>query len=198
MSSQIPTCEEKLTFWTEPKLPRIVAFAGVAGSGKSTASDYLCKKHGYVRVKFADPLKEMLSAIGLTPQHLEGDLKEKPLFFGKSPRYLMITLGTEWARNLIHPDFWVSLWCNRVWELLKEGKRVTVDDVRFPNEVLAVRALQGLFLRIETVRVTSTNHPDHPSEKEISGHSQVLHNNGSLSDFYAKLDEILTNDKAHS
>ena len=198
MSSQNPTCEEQLTFWTEPKLPRVVAFSGVAGCGKSTAAKYLVGKYGYTLVKFADPIRDMLRGIGMTDKHFEGELKEKPLHFGKSPRFLLQTLGTEWARETIHQDFWVNIWCNRVWDLLKQGKRVVVDDVRFPNEALAVRALQGLFLRIETVRVTTTNHSDHISEKPLTGYSQTLHNNGSVETLCSNLDNLLTNDQAHA
>jgi hypothetical protein len=198
MSSPTQTCEDQLTFWTEPTLPRIVALSGVAGSGKTTAADYLGKRYGYVRVKFADPIKDMLRAIGLTDRHLEGDLKEKPQHFGKSPRFLLQTLGTEWARDTIHQDFWVNIWCNRVWDLLKQGKRVVVDDVRFANEILAVRALQGAIYRVETVRVTATANKDHSSENPISGHCAIIHNNDSIENLYAQIDKLLTNDQAHA
>jgi hypothetical protein len=180
-----------LTFWTDPELPRVVAFSGVAGSGKSTAAKYLVGNYGYTLVKFADPIRDMLRGIGLTDEHFEGRLKEKPLYFDKSPRFLLQTLGTEWARQTIHQDFWVNIWCNRVWDLLKRGKRVVVDDVRFPNEALAVRALQGLFILVETVRVTSTKHSEHVSEKPLSGHDFTLYNNGSVETLCSNLDNLL-------
>lgn len=52
----------------------IIGFTGLAGSGKSTAALHT----GYTRVRFAGPLKDMMRALGLTEQEIEGDRKEKP------------------------------------------------------------------------------------------------------------------------
>lgn len=64
----------------------VVAFAGKRGSGKSTAADILVKERGFVDVKFAGPLKAMLTQLyrdhGFGKKEiirrLEGDLKEEP------------------------------------------------------------------------------------------------------------------------
>lgn len=57
---------------------KLVGFCGLMGSGKTFAADYLVEKYGYTKVKFAKPLKDMLRAMGLTEEHIEGDLKELP------------------------------------------------------------------------------------------------------------------------
>ncbi|RUM99053.1 deoxynucleotide monophosphate kinase [Pseudaminobacter arsenicus] len=130
-------------------LPRVVAFTGVAGSGKSTAADYLTSK-GYTRIKFAGPLKAMCRAVGLSDEHIEGDLKERPLDWlqGKSPRQFMQRLGTEFGRDCIGPHFWVGLWERAALEVLDEGGRVVCDDCRFANEADAVRKLGGVVVRL--------------------------------------------------
>lgn len=133
------------------EMPRLIAFTGLAGSGKTTAAQYLVEQHGYVRTRFADPLKSMLRSIGLGFDEIDGARKElpSPLLCGKTPRWAMQTLGTEWGRNCISPDFWTTLWTERAAECLDQGGRVAIDDCRFANEAAAVRRLGGIVVRIE-------------------------------------------------
>ena len=97
------------------------------------AVGHLVAKHGFVRVRFADPLKAMMRQLGPGEREIDGDLKEVPsaILGGQTPRYAMQHLGTEWGRNLIHPDLWVMAWKERA----KQCERVVADDCRFPNEV---------------------------------------------------------------
>lgn len=133
-----------------PDLPRtVIAFTGLAGSGKSTVAEHLTRHHGFTRVRFAGPLKEMMRALGLTEAEIEGDRKEVPceLLGGRTPRYAMQTIGTEWGRNIIARDLWIRAWRAAV-DKLPAGASVVVDDCRFPNEADAVRALGGVLVRI--------------------------------------------------
>jgi hypothetical protein len=134
----------------------IIGITGPAGSGKSTAASYLVKQHGFVHLKFAGALKEMLRTLlemvedPYIERRIEGDLKETPCFLlgGNSPRHAMQTLGTEWGRNSIGADFWVEI-CERRAELaLGRGERVVIDDVRFDNEAAMIRSLGGKVLRL--------------------------------------------------
>jgi hypothetical protein len=131
-------------------MPPVVALTGLAGSGKSAAADFLVSL-GYVRIKFAGPLKDMLRAIGLGDREIEGDMKEEPcdILCGATPRRAMQTLGTEWGRDIISNDLWVSAWRHRVRCALAAGAvGVVVDDCRFPNEMEAARELGGVAWRI--------------------------------------------------
>lgn len=119
------------------KLPRIIGFTGVAGSGKNTAAAQLQTIHPHYQERaFADPIKEMLRrGLGLDNQQLNGNLKEEPLpLYNVSPRVMMQTLGTEWARSL-HPDFWVISMQRRI----EPDDHVVITDVRFENEARFVR-----------------------------------------------------------
>jgi hypothetical protein len=88
----------------------------------------------------------MLRALGLSEEQVEGSRKEEPapLLSGATPRKAMQELGTAWGRSL-HPDFWVNLWRQ---EAIKDPRVVVVDDCRFPNEALAIRALGGVIIEI--------------------------------------------------
>ena len=57
--------------------PVIIALTGPAGCGKTTVAKQL-EGHGFVRVRFAGPIKAMLRALGLTEAQVDGDEKETP------------------------------------------------------------------------------------------------------------------------
>jgi hypothetical protein len=62
-------------------MPRcIIGLAGLPGAGKSAAADRLIEKHGFERVKFSGPLKDMVRALGFNDREIEGDLKETPSY----------------------------------------------------------------------------------------------------------------------
>jgi hypothetical protein len=140
---------------------QLVAFAGLKRVGKDTAGAVLVGE-GYVKVAFADPLKTMMISLltirGASHseiiQMVEGDLKEVPSDYlsGRSARYAMQTLGTEWGREIMANDFWIDAFNNRIALLKAAGKKVVVTDVRFDNEADAVRAQGGLVVHIDRPR----------------------------------------------
>ena len=153
---------------TPDRWPKVVAFTGLAGSGKSTAADYLVTQ-GYRRVKFAGPLKSMMRALGLSEAHIEGDLKElpTPLLAGRTPRYAMQTIGTDWGRDLIGPTLWTGLWHATVSDVLDHGGRVVCDDCRFANEAEAVRNIGGRVIRLQGRGGIAGGHASEKQEFEV-------------------------------
>ena len=87
---------------------------------------------------------------GWTPgQWLDREWKENTLpGFDVSPRELAQTLGTEWARDTVDPDFWVKLMWYRVVDGGCEHERVVISDVRFPNEATWIRDHGGYVLDV--------------------------------------------------
>ena len=164
---------ERLRF-VPPKQPRgrnLVAFTGLKQSGKDTAATSLTHR-GYAHVKMAEPMKQMLRVLlqyrgapaGQINRMLEGDLKEVPTPYlnGRTPRYAMQTLGTEWGRELMAEDFWIGAARDRI----EQSPRVVVSDIRFGNEADLIRELGGTLYRIEREGQTVTDL--HPSEVEIT------------------------------
>lgn len=161
-----------------------VGVGGFKGSGKSEVARALvargCRVH-----KFAAPLKAMLAALGLDDRHLEGDLKEEPcdLLCGRTPREAMITLGTEWGRDLIDSEIWV-----RAWARSAGVDPIVADDVRFPNEVATIKGLGGVVVWVERPGLSAG---DHRSEVGIAGDADVtIVNDGTLADLRAKIDRL--------
>lgn len=177
-------------------LPQIIALVGNAGAGKSTVAEYLTKVHGYQVVKFAGPLKNMLRAIGLGNDELEGSLKEVPcgLLCGQTPRHAMVTLGTEWARDHIGVGFWVGLWEDTVCRVLDEGGRVVVDDCRFGNELAMVQKLRGIAWHITRPDHAGSSIPTHRSEGALSAHydsMRELVNDGDITALHLQVFDAL-------
>ena len=56
----------------------VIGLTGLINSGKSTVADYLITQHGFQLVKFAQGLKDMVRALGLTQDEIEGVKKELP------------------------------------------------------------------------------------------------------------------------
>lgn len=169
---------------------KVVALCGLAGSGKSTAAEFLVERFGYHRVKFADPIKDMLRALGLSDRHIEGDLKEVPceLLMGRTPRYAMQRLGTEWGRELMGPDFWVTAWKIRAQKYIDMGTKVVVDDCRFPNELRAVKELGGVSMMIH--RPCTAPVETHISEQHILDADYELMNDRALGEFKAVVGKL--------
>lgn len=170
----------------------IIAITGPAGSGKSTAAQYLIERHGFTLVKFAGRLKSMMRALGLSDREIEGDLKEKPclLLGGRTPRYAMQTLGTDWGRNLIHSNLWVNVAMAGVRAVLDKGGRVVIDDCRYENEADAVIRFGGVIAKIARPGVGPLN--GHPSETTELAHNWLIANDSAVKDLHAKLDDMVS------
>lgn len=141
----------------------LIALTGPKGCGKTTIAEELVKSQDFTRLRFAGPIKDMLRALGLTAEQVDGDLKEKPsaLLGGKTPREAMQDLGTRWGREF-DPSLWVRATMHRVDGLRLAHRDVIIDDCRFANEAHAVRQAGGVI--VEVVRPGVHYSHEHASE----------------------------------
>lgn len=191
-----------------PSCLRLIGFAGRAQAGKSTCARLVGHRHGHLRYRFADPIKAALGALIQTTysstwaasgtdedaaleEILEGKLKEIPLpaLGQRSARELMQSLGTEWGRGLVSETLWVDILRQRLERALALDWPVTVDDVRFPNEVDLIRELGGVVIEVrrpgEPIAAAQ-----HASERQVLPNlSGTVNNDGTL----VKLEEDLLN-----
>lgn len=144
---------------------RLMGLTGIKGCGKSTFARTLRKEYGFGIISFATPIKQMLIAMGVPEQNInDPQLKELPWGELPSPRFLMQTLGTEWARKIIGEGVWVTIARNKI---LSETKDWVIDDVRFVNEVEMIHDLGGMIVRLNPPNPTCSD--DHVSEKKLDG-----------------------------
>lgn len=168
----------------------LIGLTGYKGVGKSVVARHLVESHRYVRRPFAYHLKAMMSALGVPPDVLDGDdaAKSAPLdvLCGATARHAMQTLGTEWGRKHLGEDFWVKRWMSGV----KDYAFVVVDDVRFPNEVDAVRSLGGKVIRV--CRESCELGDGHASENPgVLGADFQVWNDGTPEDLCRTIDDLL-------
>jgi len=178
----------------------LIGFIGKKQHGKSTASKPLLAI-GFRSEKFADALKDMVRSLlrsagfpgAEIERYVEGDLKEQPLavFGGKSVRWLMQSLGTDWGRDMVCMSLWTGIWQERVRRLMADGADVLVDDVRFPDEAALVKAMGGVLVRIVNPRVQAPLDP-HPSETALDGYPADYHllNDGTPEALWEEVEEI--------
>jgi len=176
---------------------KLIAIVGVAGAGKSTVAEHLVHRHGFVRTRFAQPLKEMLRALLMSRggdydyinRCTDGDLKETPIpeLNGRTPRHAMQTLGTEWGRGLVHDAIWVDAWEDMA---RAESDPVVVDDCRFVNEAAKVKALGGQVWRVE--RPGFVAGPHRSEQEQLSfGVDHTFINDAGLDQLYRNVDARL-------
>lgn len=150
--------------------PLLIGLTGPARSGKSTAANHLVRNHLLEHYAFADPLRSGLMEIfNLDPDDFEGERKEQTLdWLGRSPRELMQSMGTEWARHMVHPDVWVRIAeqnLNYLQNSLSSVVGFVVSDVRFENEAEFIRQRGGTIIHIERPDAPAVN--PHSSETGI-------------------------------
>ena len=181
-----------------------IALSGKAGSGKDTVAAHLVAAHGYTRLAFADPLKEM--ALEIDPIIDDGNAGYR--FHGARLSEVVRAVGWDRAKSeypevrriLQHvgqtirahdADFWVLLLLRRAAKL---SRPIVVTDMRYRNEYTSL-ARGGMAL----IRVTRTgaglpgDAGKHESETALDGRYFDAHldNDGSLSDLHAKIDGLL-------
>jgi len=138
----------------------IIGISGLIGSGKDTVADYLIKNHNFVKISFADKLKDAVAVMfDWDRQMLEGKTDEarqwreqKDEYWSNetgraiSPRLVLQEFGTECMRNGFYDGIWVSLTKKLILDNPKTN--FVIPDVRFPNEAEMLLSLNSELWRV--------------------------------------------------
>ena len=130
----------------------IIGICGLIGSGKGTVADMLEKEHSFVKVSFADSLKDVVAAVFRWPREvLEGDTEESRAWREQvdtwwanklkmpnlTPRWILQQWGTEVCRVGFHDDIWIA----SIERKLDSNINYVIPDTRFPNEIDLIKKL---------------------------------------------------------
>ncbi len=140
----------------------LVGFAGKHHSGKTTAAAFLIDQGGR-SYSLANPLKMLIGqCYQLSYEQLYGHLKDTvDERYGKTPRQLFQEIGTDVLR-LYDPDIWIH--CLK--KFAGADMLTVIDDIRFPNEVQAIKWAGGLTFYVERADLVSTD--EHVSENAVT------------------------------
>lgn len=157
---------------------KLIGLAGEAGCGKDTVAKFLCDTHEFHQIALAEPIRKGISAMFGIPNECLTDraLKEQPLdhLCGKSPRYAMQTLGTEWGRNQLCLDVWLKVAQRDIdyHQKLAAANNlylngIVVSDIRFEGEAKWLRDQGGIIWHIKRPNNPHATLTGHLSEVPI-------------------------------
>jgi hypothetical protein len=120
-----------------------------------------------------------------------------------TPRDILQKLGTDFGRNMIHPDVWINALFSEY-----EGDDPTgmansfsefvypcwiITDSRFPNDVEKVKSLGGITIRVNRPECEDRI-DEHFSETALDnyeGFNYIINNNGTIEELIEKVKVIL-------
>lgn len=174
----------------------IIGIAGKKGSGKDTLGEYLVNKYGYTRYAFGDPVKEISKILfGFNDEQLYGEKKEEMTNYGITPRTCFQKIGTEFGRDIIHnifPELNIeknNLWIEIFNRKCNDNINLVITDVRFENEVNAIKKQGGKIIYIDSVY--SDIYDEHISENNNLDYDFLINNDYSKQELYNKMDKII-------
>lgn len=102
-------------------------------------------------------------------------------------RQFLQWFGTNACRNNIHSNIWVNALMNKY----KPTDKWIITDVRFPNEIKAIKEKNGIIIRV--IRPNQVKIDTHISETALEEiqFSNIIINDGTLADLNLKVKNLL-------
>ena len=171
-----------------------IALSGLKRSGKDTVGSYLIQNYSCKRYAFADEVKRL--ARELFPEEFVQNDK---------PVDLLQWLGNTMRQR--NPDVWINRLSTMIQLTKDPVPNLVVTDVRYPNEVQALKNLGFTIVKvqvpvevsIERSKATEVNFTEelllHESEQLAQSNEQyydyIIENTGTLEELYSKVEEMV-------
>lgn len=188
----------------------IIGISGKAGSGKDTAAkmlevlyanpdisyeDFANKRYKNFAdiqiVHFADSLKEtaqVLFRIGEWETNTQEGKKTTINWIGKTVRELLQGIG-QGLRDAIDPNLWVKI----LFANTEDWSNYIIADVRYPNEVYAIKERNGVLIRIDRKGAGAGNHSSETALDNYKEWDVHIENNGSIEDLFEAMKIFIKN-----
>ena len=179
----------------------IIGISGKAGSGKDTAAkmlevlyanpnisyeDFANRKYkNFADIQimhFADILKETVQALFGIGEWETGTQEGKKVtisWIGKTVRELLQEVG-QGLRDAVDPNLWIkALFANT-----EDWSNYIIADVRYPNELEAIKERDGVLIRIDRNGAGAGNHNSETALDDYNDWDVHIENNGSLESLF--------------
>ena len=188
----------------------IIGISGKAGSGKDTAAkmlevlyanpdisyeDFSNRKYKNFAdiqiVHFADILKEtvqVLFGIGEWETNTQEGKKTTIEWIGKTVRELLQGVG-QGLRDAIDPNLWIKV----LFANTENWSNYIIADVRYPNELDAIKERNGVLLRIDRKDAGAGNHSSEIALDNYKEWDVHIENNGSLESLFEAMKVFIKN-----
>lgn len=178
---------------------KILAFVGLAGSGKSSAVDYLTEK-GYPKIYFGGIMYNEMKKAGIQPGDWGPEQKFREELRQKEGKGVIAKFATKEARDLIdagqHRIIFDGLYSWSEYKVLKH---------EFPGEITVIAVVTPKHLRKQRMakrpeRPMTSQEVDERDWTEIENLEKggpiaiadyFVHNDGDIKKMYTELDELL-------
>jgi hypothetical protein len=188
----------------------IIAICGAKRCGKDVISQYIVDKHGYTKIAFADPLKNIVKSIfdfndiqvGIDEINCIGHEKDTiDDKWGISPRQALQFFGTEILQYKIQellPNINKNFLSNKLCNKIEDDKNYVISDLRFIHEYERLKELKMFNLFIIRILRSSENMDNnkpsidnHISEKEFLNipYDIEIVNDSSIEEYFLKYDK---------
>jgi dephospho-CoA kinase len=166
----------------------LIALFGPPGAGKDTVAMRLVDQHGFLRVAFADKVRELAYEVATDTQ------REQINYFGwekckrqsEDYRKLLERVG-DGARKVLGESLWIDAVYNEIDALLDDGKSVVITDLRKENEAEMVKDFNGIIWYV--TRPGCEKRPFDEWKPEWAAFT--VYNNDTIEVLNQRVDEVL-------
>lgn len=185
---------------------KLIGLTGYARSGKDTIGSRLVNEHGFVRVAFADAVRD--ATYTLNPQlsydrdvwTVQEIVDQHGWEWCKTHvpeiRRLLQVMGTEVGRGIFGESSWTDIAVRKIAEyanveslVVGVTAKVVVTDVRFANEADLIHDLGGQVWKVERSGFGPVN--AHASEVLDFEVDRIVDNNTDIKGLFSKVDALL-------
>ena len=164
----------------------ILGIIGLINSGKSTVANILVEDYGFIKVSFADSLKDAVASIfGWDRQLLQGDTEASRMWREQrddywsnvmqhdvTPRWVLQHIGTDVMREHFHKNIWVH---SLMKKLTDANSNYVISDVRFRNEVDVILSQNGQIWEIQRPPLPDWYSMDYTDYDDLARHMNIYY-----------------------
>tara|TARA_B100000524_G_C23590689_1_gene348910 strand:- start:49 stop:669 length:621 start_codon:yes stop_codon:yes gene_type:complete len=188
----------------------IIGICGYKGSGKDTLADFLVNNENYIKIAFADFIRNALMKLfDWDESDFNPDKKElKDPYWGVTPRKMCQEIGTEFLRyhckdfistefklpngEVYNGTFHIKRINKEIIKLLEIDPKgnIIFSDIRFQDELDYIKKLGGFIIRVSRNNISTNEFSNHISEKNILELKNVdfeIENNDTVLEFFKRI-----------